>query len=121
MIYCLLLGLAQRTLPISSLPGILLEASKVTGIIMLLIGVSGILGWVLAFARLPQLVSDSLLGLTDKLGGIDLWTIAMRPEMTFAFGNDMRGAVQAIIGQCELRSLKTARARVALPSSSAKR
>jgi GAF domain-containing protein len=28
-------------------------------------------------------------------------------EMTFAFGNDMRGAVQAIIGQCELLAVKT--------------
>lgn len=66
VVYCLLLGLAQRTLALRALPGIVLEASKVTGIIMLLIGVSGILGWVLAFARLPQLVSDSLLGLTDN-------------------------------------------------------
>lgn len=28
-------------------------------------------------------------------------------EMTFAFGNDMRGAVQAIIGQCELLAVTT--------------
>jgi tripartite ATP-independent transporter DctM subunit len=66
VVYCLLLGLAQRTLPLAALPGILLEASKVTGIIMLLIGVSGILGFVLAFARLPQLVTESMLGLTDN-------------------------------------------------------
>jgi tripartite ATP-independent transporter DctM subunit len=66
VVYCLLLGMAQRTLAVRALPGIVLEASKVTGIIMLLIGVSGILGWVLAFARLPQLVTDSLLGLTDN-------------------------------------------------------
>lgn len=66
VVYCLVLGLAQRTLAVSALPGILLEASKVTGIIMLLIGVSGILGFVLAFARLPQLVTESMLGLTDN-------------------------------------------------------
>lgn len=66
VLYCLLLGLAQRTLPVRSLPGVLLEASKVTGIIMLLIGMSGVLGWVLSFARLPQLVAESMLGLTEN-------------------------------------------------------
>lgn len=66
VVYCLLLGLIQRTLPVRSLPSVVLEASKVTGIIMLLIGMSGILGWVLSFARLPQLVTENLLGLTQN-------------------------------------------------------
>ena len=30
-----------------------------------LIGMSGILGWVLAFARIPQLVTSGLLGVSD--------------------------------------------------------
>ena len=66
VLYSFLLGLVQRTLPLKALPGIFLEASKVTGIIMLLIGMSGILGWVLAFARIPQLVSSGLLGISDN-------------------------------------------------------
>jgi len=45
---------------------VVLEASKVTGIIMLLIGMSGVLGWVLSFAQLPQLVAESLLDLTTS-------------------------------------------------------
>ena len=64
--YCLVLGLMQRTLPVRSLPSVVLEASKVTGIIMLLIGMSGVLGWVLSFAQLPQLVAESLLDLTTS-------------------------------------------------------
>ena len=64
--YCLVLGLMQRTLPVRSLPRVVLEASKVTGIIMLLIGMSGVLGWVLSFAQLPQLVAESLLDLTTS-------------------------------------------------------
>ncbi|MGM7671709.1 TRAP transporter large permease [Microbacterium sp. A93] len=67
VLYCFFLGLIQRTLPIRELPKIILEASKVTGIIMLLIGVSGILGYVLAFARIPQLVTEGLLGFTDNV------------------------------------------------------
>lgn len=49
-----------------AMTGVLLEASKVTGIIMLLIGMSGVLGWVLSFARLPQVVAESMLGLTEN-------------------------------------------------------
>lgn len=67
VLYSLALGLIQRTLPIKALPMVILEASKVTGIVMLLIGMSGILGYVLAFARLPQLITSGLLGLTDNV------------------------------------------------------
>ncbi|WP_166875711.1 MULTISPECIES: TRAP transporter large permease [unclassified Salinibacterium] len=67
VLYSFVLGLVQRTLPLRALPKVILEASKVTGIIMLLIGVSGILGWVLAFARLPQMITSGLLGLTDNV------------------------------------------------------
>lgn len=67
VLYSFVLGLLQRSLPLKALPKIILEASKVTGIIMLLIGVSGALGWVLAFARLPQMVTEGLLGLTDNV------------------------------------------------------
>uniref|UniRef100_UPI002811F799 TRAP transporter large permease n=1 Tax=Microbacterium sp. TaxID=51671 RepID=UPI002811F799 len=67
VLYSFTLGLLQRTLSLKALPKIILEASKVTGIIMLLIGVSGILGYVLAFAQIPQLVTAGLLGLTDNV------------------------------------------------------
>lgn len=67
VIYSLLLGLAQRTLPVRSLPKVVLDASKTTAIVMLLIGVSSILAWVLSFARIPQLITDGLLGITDNV------------------------------------------------------
>lgn len=70
VLYSLALGLIQRTLPIRALPKTILEASKVTGIVMFLIGMSGILGYVLAFARLPQLITSGLLGLTDNVAVI---------------------------------------------------
>ncbi|QTG80343.1 TRAP transporter large permease [Arthrobacter crystallopoietes] len=64
--YALVLGLIQKTLPVRALPSITLEAAKTTAIVMLLIGVSGILAWVMSFARVPVLVADALLGLTDN-------------------------------------------------------
>jgi tripartite ATP-independent transporter DctM subunit len=66
VLYSLVLGLIQRTLPVRELPSITLEAAKTTAIVMLLIGVSSILAWVLSYARIPELVADSLLGLTDN-------------------------------------------------------
>lgn len=66
VLYSFVLGVLQRTLKMKDLPGTLLEATKVTGIIMFLIGVSGILGYVLAFARIPQAVTEGLLGFTDN-------------------------------------------------------
>ena len=66
VLYSLALGLIQRSLPVKKIPGIVLEAAKVTGIIMLLIGMSGILGWVLAYARVPQLVTSGLLNISDN-------------------------------------------------------
>ncbi|GAA1642371.1 TRAP transporter large permease [Georgenia ruanii] len=66
VLYALVLGLIQRTLPVRELPSIILEAAKTTAIVMLLIGVSGILAWVLSFARVPEMVADSLLDLTDN-------------------------------------------------------
>ncbi|MDY0914543.1 TRAP transporter large permease [Rathayibacter festucae] len=70
VLYSLLLGLAQRTLPLKTLPKVILDASKTTAIVMLLIGVSSILAWVLSYARIPQLITEGLLGLTDNVAVI---------------------------------------------------
>ena len=37
-----------------------------SGMVVFLIGVSNILGWVMAFLQIPQAVSEALLGLTDS-------------------------------------------------------
>jgi tripartite ATP-independent transporter DctM subunit len=66
VVYALVAGFATRTLKVGALPTVILEAAKTTAIVMLLIGVSGILAWVMSFARIPTLVSDVMLGLTDN-------------------------------------------------------
>lgn len=66
VVYALAVGLLGRTLPLKALPGVLLEATRTTAIVMLLIGVSGILAFVMSFARIPDLVSDALLGFTEN-------------------------------------------------------
>ena len=45
---------------------IVVDSAKMSGMVVFLIGVSNILGWVMAFLQIPQAVSAALLGITDN-------------------------------------------------------
>ena len=66
VVYSLVLGFIYRAIKVQDLPGILLNATKTTAIVMLLVGVSTAMSWLMSFARIPDLISDTLLGLTDS-------------------------------------------------------
>lgn len=66
VVYCLVLGFIYRTIKWSDLPKALLDAARTTAIIMLLVGVSTALSFVMSFSHIPDAVSDGLLGLTDS-------------------------------------------------------
>lgn len=66
VVYCLILGFAYRQLTVKGLPSVLLDASRTTAIVMLLVAVSAALSWVMSFARIPELISNALIGLTDS-------------------------------------------------------
>lgn len=66
VVYCLVLGFVYRSIKIKDLPDILINATKTTAIVMLLVGVSTSMSWLMSFARIPDLISDSLLGLTEN-------------------------------------------------------
>ena len=66
VVYCLFLGFAYRTIGVSDLPRIVLEATRTSSIVMLLVGVSTIMAWAMAFSGLPAAISESMLGLTDS-------------------------------------------------------
>ncbi len=66
VIYCLILGFSYRAIRVQDLPDILLKATRTTSIVMLLIAVSSALSWVMAFARIPQMISDALLAVSDS-------------------------------------------------------
>lgn len=66
VVYCLVLGFAYRQLTVPKLPGVLAESARTTAIVMLLVGVSSALSFMMAFARIPEFVSDLLLGLTTN-------------------------------------------------------
>ncbi|HLU55916.1 MAG TPA: TRAP transporter large permease [Pseudonocardia sp.] len=64
VLYALLLSFLYRAIGVRQLPGILMEATRTTAVVMFLIGVSTIMGFVLSFARIPQLVASGMFGLT---------------------------------------------------------
>ncbi len=66
VLYCLALGFAYRNIKVAQLPAILLSAARTTAIVMLLVGVSSVMSWVMSFTGIPQLVTDALLGLSES-------------------------------------------------------
>lgn len=66
VVYCLILSMLYRTIKVKHLPGILVDASRTTAIVMLLVAVSTALSFVMSFARIPDLIASSVLGLTES-------------------------------------------------------
>ena len=50
----------------SELPDIFIKTAKTTGIVMLLIGVSSAMGWLLAYENIPLQVSEALISLSEN-------------------------------------------------------
>ncbi|MCD8222635.1 MAG: TRAP transporter large permease [Clostridiales bacterium] len=66
VVYALILGICYRNITLKSFWNIVVDSAKMSGMIVFLIGVSNILGWVMAFTQIPQAISAALLGLTDN-------------------------------------------------------
>lgn len=67
VLYTLLLSMVfYRQVKVSDLPGILLQTVNTTSIVMILIGTSIGLSWVMSYANLPQQVTAALLSLSDN-------------------------------------------------------
>ena len=64
-LYILLLGFAYRTVSVRDLPRIFAETVMTTAAIMLIVSSAALLGYVLARERVPQQLSELLLGMTD--------------------------------------------------------
>ena len=66
VVYALVLGICYKNITVKSFWEIVVDSSKMSGMVVFLIGVSNILGWVMAFLQIPQAVSAALLSLTDN-------------------------------------------------------
>lgn len=66
VVYALILGICYRNITLKSFWRIVVDSAKMSGMIVFLIGVSNILGWVMAFTQIPQAISATLLGITEN-------------------------------------------------------
>lgn len=67
VVYSLILSLCfYKSIKIKDLPQIFRDSAQMTGIIVFLIGVSSIMSWVMAFTKIPELISGAMLGLTTN-------------------------------------------------------
>jgi tripartite ATP-independent transporter DctM subunit len=64
-LYMLLLALSFRTVTIRQLGAIFRDTGSITAQIMLIIGASSLLSWILAREQVPQAVAEGLLGITN--------------------------------------------------------
>ena len=66
VVYSLVLSFIYRSIKVKQLPGMLLDATRTTAVVMFLIGVSSIMGFVLSFAEIPAQVSNAMFSISDN-------------------------------------------------------
>jgi tripartite ATP-independent transporter DctM subunit len=66
VLYTLILGFYYKEISFKNLPEILLESSTTTAIVMLLIGASMSMSWVMSYEKIPQDISSVLLQVSDN-------------------------------------------------------
>jgi len=66
VLYSLVLTLIYREITLRDLPSILLKTVETTAIVMLLIGTSMAMSWILSYENIPQSISAALIALTDN-------------------------------------------------------
>ncbi|MCD6543616.1 MAG: TRAP transporter large permease subunit, partial [Flavobacteriaceae bacterium] len=66
VLYTLILGYIYKEINAKNLPQVLLDSSVTTAIVMLLIGASMSMSWVMSYENIPQNISDVLLHVSDN-------------------------------------------------------
>ena len=93
VVYAALLSLFfYRELKLSDLPRILVTSVKLTGIVTFLIGMSSTFAWVVASQRIPQLVTEAMMGVSQEP-----WVFLMMVNVLFLFVGTIMDATPAVI------------------------
>lgn len=66
VLYCLLLTWIYKEVTLNDLPDIILSSVLTTGIVMLLIGTSMSMSWIMAYENIPQNITEVLLSVSDN-------------------------------------------------------
>jgi len=86
VVYALLVTFfIYRDIPISRIGSILANAFKTISIVIILIGTSSAFGWLIAYMRIPALVSEAMMGLTSN----PILILMMMNVMLLVFGTIM--------------------------------
>lgn len=66
VIYALVLSFIYRTIKVTDLPRILLDATRMSAVVIFLIGLSTIMSHALTFANIPGMIGNWMLSITDS-------------------------------------------------------
>ncbi len=66
VLYSAILAAIYREIKIPEIPAILKEAIVMTGIVLFLVGASSIMSWVMAYAGIPQQITNILLSISEN-------------------------------------------------------
>jgi tripartite ATP-independent transporter DctM subunit len=66
VLYTLVLGFIYKEITFKNIPDILLSSTATTAIVMLLIGASMSMSWVMSYENIPQDISSALLSISDN-------------------------------------------------------
>ncbi len=76
VIYVVIVGVVSHELTMRKMYDALRESALLTGQVMIIISVASLLGWVFAYARIPQMLVDPILNLTTSIP-IFLWLVSL--------------------------------------------
>lgn len=66
-IYAVVVGaFVYRELPLGKVPGILIDSAVSSAGILALVGTANVFGWILVSERIPQMIADAVLSVTDN-------------------------------------------------------
>lgn len=66
VVYAFVLGLIYKNLKLKDLPKLLLDSVKTTAVVEFLVCVSSIMSFVMSYAKIPQMISTALLGVSSN-------------------------------------------------------
>ena len=92
VVYTLVLSFAYRELKLSELTGILVRASETTAVVLLLIGTSMSMSWVMSSEDIPQMISEFMLGLSDNK-----WVILLVVNLILLFVGTFMDITPAVL------------------------
>lgn len=67
VLFSLILSFLYKSIKWKDIPGMLIESVETTGVVMLLVGASALLSIVMTFSGIPEILSESILSITDNM------------------------------------------------------